>query len=125
MISLFNETTLTITRDDGDGYYDDSGQWSEGSVSTFDVIGSLQPYREGSAQRTLPEGLKSYDSQVYFTQSLLRTVNEFGETKADTAVIDSLTYVALFAKNYSRSGLIPSHYEVVFVKQDKLTNGGL
>lgn len=126
MISLLQNSTLTISRDEGAGSYDASGRWVPDPRASFDIQCNIQPFKMSNAQEILPEGKKSGDALVVYTKTDLQTVSQFDKELADTTTIDGLTYYAFAVENWSRQGTLqPQHYKVIFVRKDKATGGSL
>ena len=126
MISqLVKELPLTLTRDSG-GNWDTSGKWVLGATAPIDIAASIQPFRNSNVQVILPEGITANDTLVVYTKSLVKVADQFNNTLADTTLIDGFTYVAFFVEDWARhTSMNLIHYKVIFVRQDKLTNGGL
>lgn len=124
--SLFKRATLTISRADGSGYYNNSGDWVDNTTSDFPIQCNIQPFRSGDTQVVLPEGITVNDALIIYTASLVQTSDQFSGTKADETLIDGKSYVAFNIENWTRnSGFRQAHYKVLFVRKDKLPNGGL
>lgn len=124
-LRILNKIPLVIKRPLEEGYYQ-GGKWFESVDGSFDIRCSIQPFRLGNTQTVLPEGVTANDAVFVFTQTEIRTVNQFSLTEADTTEIDSREYVAFNVENWSRhSGLTPNHFKVVFIRKDKLTKGKL
>lgn len=123
---LLKTSTLTVTRDDGAGYYDTSGRWVESTTSTFDIQCSIQPFKQGATQIVLPEGKTENDARVIFTKTNLKTVNQLqGKTKADTVVISGDVYEAFMDENWDLYNLRADHSRTIFIRQDQTTAGNL
>lgn len=125
-ISLLQKSTLTFTRDGGDGYWNEDGQWVEAAPITVQAIGNLQPFRQGKEQIILPEGKKSDDAFIFYTKTLLQTASQFTKELADTTVIDSRDYYVLSAEDWSKQpGLIPIHWKTILMREDQPTGGSI
>jgi hypothetical protein len=128
VLSLLRSSTITITRDDGGGFWDDKGRWTDDPTPPlpFDIQCSIQPFKLSDTQTVLPEGKQAEDALVVYTSTLLKTVMQISSKEtADTTVIDGLTYEAFNTENWSRFGLTADHHKVVFVRHDQPTNGNL
>lgn len=127
LLKLLKTSTLTITRDDGDGYWGVDGRWTEDTTpTTFDIQCSIQPFKLGKMQKVLPEGIEATDAVTVLTKTALKTSEQIGtKEQADTTVIDGFTFEAFFAENWNRFGLSVDHYRVVFLRRDNPTNGSL
>lgn len=122
---LMSTSSITFKRNSGVGYYNTSGEWVEGATTDVPTVGNIQPYRAGTSQMTLPEGLKAEDALIYYTETPINTVSQFTKTLADQVDIDSRTYIAHNSENWARYGLRCDHYKVLLVREDQNTNGGL
>ena len=126
-LQLLQTSTLTITRDDGGGFYDAAGRWVEDATPTnFGIQCSIQPFKPGTGQKILPEGITASSAVKVYTQTALKTSEQIGNKElADTTVIDGLTYEAFFDENWSRFGLSIDHHKVTFIRKDLPTGGSL
>ena len=127
LLKLFRTSTLTITRDDGGGFYDTEGRWVEDSTpATFDIECSIQPFKLGDVQKILPEGITTSNAVKIYTKTALKTSEQIGVKElADTTVIDGHTYEAFFDENWERFGLSIDHHKVTFIRKDQATEGSL
>ena len=125
MPRLTERVNLTINRSEEDGYHNEAGSWVEGETYSLPIKCNIQPYREGKTQVVLPKGLKSSDVVVIRTKTFLRTTEQFDNASADTTTIDGQKYIASTSANNNRNGLSLGHYKTLFVRQDRLKNGGL
>lgn len=128
MLSLFKTSTITITRDDGGGFWDDKGRWVNDPTppAPFDIQCSIQPFRLSDTQTILPEGKEAGDALIVYTTTSLKTVQQISTKEtADTTVIDGLSYEAFNVENWSRYGLSTDHFKVIFIRDDQATNGNL
>ena len=121
---LIRKIPLTVYRI-SEGTSNPDGTYTPGGETTVDILCNIQPFRMGDVQKTLPEGLRAEDAVIVYTETLLRTVDQFDGTKADQIELDGRRYEALNVENWARNGLRLDHYKAVFVRQDKLRNGGL
>lgn len=108
-----------------EGDYDEDGNYVEGSTKNINIKCSIQPFRSGRNQMTLPEGYREEDTVIVFTQTPINTVKQSGPTNADYTTIDGLKYVALTVFNWKRDGMRLGHYKVLFVKESMLLAGDL
>jgi hypothetical protein len=115
---------IVITRVEK-GEWQEDGSFTEGVTTPINVKGSIQPYSPNNSQVVLPEGIRASDAVTIWTKTLIRTANQFSKTLADTTVIDGQEYLAIDVANWARHGLRLDHYEVVFIRKDLPTNGGL
>ena len=126
MLTSFMNIPLTIGRAGTDGHYQD-GKWVKATLATpFDILCSIQPFKRGTSQDILPEGIKASDALWVWTVTALNTVNQFNATTADTTDIDGREYTAFDVENWSRHpSLSLNHYKVLMVRSDKVRNGSL
>lgn len=117
--------SLVILRDNGGGSYNTAGEWVDSATVNVKIKCSIQPYSKGTSQMTLPEGLQAEDTNIVYTKTPIKTVNQYDFTTADRTTIDGLVYVALNSANWNRMVSQLGHYKVMFVRADKLPNGGL
>lgn len=122
---LLRRSTLTIDRDNGDGYHDEQGRWVEAPVIQIPVMCNIQPFKMETVQMILPEGFQSSEARTVYTKTLIRTSTQFGKEKADKTTINNLRYYAMAVENWSLQQLRNDHYRVIFVRDDQDTAGGL
>jgi hypothetical protein len=79
----------------------------------------------GSNQFILPSGITSIEARIIYTESYLKTADQFTKELADTTVIAGLRYYAKSVEDWTGFGLSPDHYKVLFIRDDQPTNGGL
>lgn len=119
---LLKTHLLTFTRTaDGDGYLDpETRQWVSGE-DTSEVIaqGSLQPFR-GRTREYQENGLRQSDLKVFYTPTLLRSVNEYTMQEADEVTLDGITYIVVSTENWRIPGSSIGHYRVLLGQKDKL-----
>jgi hypothetical protein len=127
LLKLLKTSTLTITRDNGGGFWDDKGRWTEDATPIdFDILCSIQPFKLGDIQKVLPEGITTNDAVIVRTKTSLKTSEQIGvKEKADTTNLDGFTYEAFFSENWSRFGLSTDHYKVTFLRKDQPSGGSL
>lgn len=124
MLSLLR-STITISRDDGTGEYSEEGRWVKAPLQIInDVKASIQPVKNGEAKSILPEGVRAMDAVFVYTKEVIKTVDQYGFTLADRTDIDGQTYIANNIANWFRHSLRPDHYKVIFIREEKLRNGG-
>ena len=122
MISLLKTSSITFSRDKGDGGYDSSGKWTDSTVRKIKTKGSLQPFGKGKGQVILPEGITQNDAKTYYTKKELKTSSQFTETKADTCCIGGLEYEVFFVEDWN-FGLSVDHFECTLIRKDLPTGG--
>ena len=123
-MSLMGRISLTINREVA-GHYNVAGEWVSGASTPTDISCNIQPFRKGVSQSILPQGISASDVLVIYSRTEMKTANEFNNTRADTATIDGLTYEVMAVENQARNSMSLNHYKAYWVRQDKLTNGGL
>lgn len=123
MSRLRKQTPLTFKRPTGD-YFDETTRKSvRGAPVDVETIGNLQPYRNGTGQVVLPDGITQNDAIVYYTTTKLSSADQFTNTSADYTEIDGLEYQVFFAENWTRTNLSLAHYKVILIRRDKLPEG--
>lgn len=122
---LLRRVTQTITRNTTAGTYNAAGEWVRGTTTTLNVECNLQPYRRGTEQMTLPEGVRSEDVLIMYTKTPIRAVDQFDKTLADETTIKNREYVALMVEDWNLNNLKLDHYKVYWVRKDLATNGTL
>ncbi len=73
------------------GRYDDKGVWLPGSVSTFDIIASVQHLDTDDLLR-LPENQRSKEMIKIFTDVEIFTTSVQSQTTSDIVIIDGYRY---------------------------------
>lgn len=122
--SLRKRSTLTIYRYT-EGYYQ-GGRWVDGALEPpFDITCNIQPYRQGEESIFLPEGTRADDVVIIYTQTELKTADQFTSTEGDYFQLDGRDYKVYAVENWSRSNLKLDHYKVYAIRRDIPTNGGL
>ena len=121
---LVRRVPLTVYRI-AEGISNPDGSFTPGGETSLDIRCNIQPFRMGDTQQTLPEGLRAEDAVIVYTETLLRTVNQFTGTVPDEIELDTQRYEALNVENWARNGLRLDHYKVLFVRKDKSKNGGI
>ncbi len=124
-ISLLGTSTLTISRDDGAGFYDAKGRWVSDPTTDFTILASVQPFKMDNVQTVLPEGRTAAEARTIYTKTELNTAEQFGKTLADTTVIRGKKFFAFAVEPWDSFGLTADHQKVVFLREDQSTNGGL
>ncbi len=122
---IINKIPLTLIRTDPSTGYYQGGNYIKGTTSEIGIRCSIQPFRKGDTQMTLPEGLRAEDVVMIYTKSPVQTVDQFEGAVADTTTIDNLVYVAINVENWNRQGMRSDHFKAMFVREDKAKNGRL
>lgn len=125
MSRLMRSLPLTLQRDSAEGYWSEEGDWVEGGSTPVDIFCSIQPFQKGTTRVVLPSGITTSDALTIYTKSEVKTADQYDFSTADRATIDSKVYIATNIMNWSRHKLRTANYEVVFIREDKLKNGGL
>lgn len=101
-----------------DGYDDGKGNWvsSNKTTNTFKAKGSIQPL-SGQDVNLLPETFKTTAVSKIYTKTLLKALDQFNGTEADTLVIDDQEYVVLIVEKWRQ--LHTSHYKVIVGRREK------
>jgi cell division protein YceG involved in septum cleavage len=91
MVALLKTHSLTFLRNTVRGHYDAKGDYVLGTeVPLVDVLGSLQPFKSGSKQMKLPEGITTESAKIFYTQTELLTASQFTKLLADYCLIGGL-----------------------------------
>lgn len=118
---LLQTHTLTFERTGTDGYYNDYGEWVEGTPSApFPVKGSLQPFKMGRSQQDLPSGITAKDARLFYTVEDLQVGDEYTNSEPDTTEIDGIPFEAYHSAPWVGYGMQTEHYQVVLVRRDKM-----
>ena len=131
-MGVLETSSLSFIRDDPNnkGYFSETtGQWVEAdNLTAIKAKGSLQPFRSGNSllkqgivQRITERGYFSDDARVFYTDVLLKTVDQFTSTKADETTIDGHTYFVFSVKNWAIFQSSLDHYEYLLVRNDNPT----
>lgn len=122
---LLRTSTLPLIRS-LPGYSDDNGDWIEGgqdlAITSFDC--NIQPYLKGEYQMTLPEGIKSIDAFVAYSQTEVKTSDQFELKSADRTIYKGQEYYAYASSDWTLalSGLGTgriNHHEIIFIRLPK------
>ena len=120
MLTLFNTHTLSFERKGTDGYYDDDGNWVEGTAGQpLEVRGGLQPFRQGKTTVDTPNGVTAKDMRLFYTKTKLRTIDEYTLEEADRTTIDAIPYRVWHIESW-QLGLPASHYKTYLIREDKM-----
>lgn len=97
--------TYTITRT-ASGTYDATGAYTQGGLSSFDIVASIQP-ATGRQLRDLPEGQRGDEVVAVFTITELRTRTP--TTEPDTVAYRGEPWTLITVKRWDSFGA--THYE--------------
>lgn len=114
---LMKESKLVFTRTEPN-YYDDNGRPVEGLKTYFDAEGSLQPLKSGKDTVVLPEGVSAMESYVFYTQTELRTADQYTKALGDVTSIGGRYYTVFMVADNSHTVLSLGHYKAVLIRQD-------
>lgn len=119
--SLLEEQDIVRIRTDSSGSYNEDGDWVSGTETTETIKCIVQPYRNGSSQFILPEGVKSEDTRVVYSKSDLRNTSEHYKYVADILIIDDLKYQVQQVSDYSKyiKSITNLHYQCLAVQVSK------
>lgn len=118
---LLQKNSLTFTRKNTTGAYDNSGNWVEGTAKApVGVKGSLQPFREGDTRVDLPQGVSARDVRIFYTVHKLQTANDFTNAEADVTVIDGINFTVYNQEDWNVAAVTLAHYKTFLIRQDKL-----
>jgi hypothetical protein len=118
MLSNIMTIPLTLLRDEGGSWDEESGKYIEGGTTEVPIECSIQPFGLGEKKLLLPEGVKSTDALIIFTTTPIKNTDQHSNTNADKTVVKGHTYVAFNVENWSFHGLESDHYKVLFLKDD-------
>ena len=112
---LFQTHKITFTRH-GDAsdktYIDEYGNSiSPTETSLIETCGSLQPFSKKQNRLGLEEGFREEDFLVYYSQSDLRTTEQFSNDIPDTCTIGGKDYKITRKGKWDGFGLCNDHYE--------------
>lgn len=119
---LINYETITVTRRNGRGKLKADGSFAPAATTQFQIQASIQPFMTADSQFVLPEGVDTKDIRIVYTQSQLRTADEYGQYNADSITIDGVEYDAYRVGKWRL--YITTHDEVMFIRRDKVPPKG-
>lgn len=117
---LIKERSLTFTRY-GAQQIDANNNYVSSADSEIKVKGNLQPLNYVQAQRILPEGrVSNYVYKLYTKTKLLSADTNTG-VKADTTVIDGVTFEVFHGGNNTTADVSRKldHYVVILVEVER------
>ena len=102
--------------------YDATGRWVEGTPVVENIVGNIQPFvSSGRNTQRLPDGLKTTDLKMLFTQDDTRTVDQYSAVEADSYFLEAgQEWVAFQIFNYTHQELQLYHKEVLLVRRDQV-----
>ena len=119
---MLKTRTLTFDRT-AEGYHQ-AGEWVEGAITKVLAEGSLQPLNRRTYQvnSTLSKevedrGMSSSDIRVFYTETELRTAEEYTNTSADITYINSIPYEPVLVNPWTELDSDLEHYEVFLAKK--------
>lgn len=124
MYDFFNPHKALVTRT-GEVTYNEDSDPIQGPSTTFDVKGDAQPLYKGNAlaslkQRLSEAGVDSEDAKRFYTNSVLRSADQFDKHTADTLIFNHIPnrkyYV--FMEGDWNSGLEVDHNLYILVRMD-------
>jgi hypothetical protein len=123
MISLLKTHQLTFFRY-APGYHDGL-TWVQGAPTSLGVVeGSLQPYKQGKTGMMPPEGTRTEDSRLWYTETLLQITDEFTDTLGDYCLIGGRQFQVFTFEDWTGFNLTTDHYKYLLVAADQNTQGG-
>ena len=124
MKSLIRDNTLTFTRYSAQTE-DDFGDVINGTASTIETSGSLQPFRRGDVTSVLPEGKKAEDARVYYTSTALRAADPYEQTQPDETTISGRKFQVFDVGDWATTTIFRglAHYKVVLLSVEEGVDG--
>tara|TARA_R110000744_G_scaffold341723_2_gene446911 strand:+ start:128 stop:505 length:378 start_codon:yes stop_codon:yes gene_type:complete len=120
MRSRIMRTPLTLERSTG-GELNSDNEYIDNTPVPVAGLFSIQPYKQGSREYQLPEGIKTSDALILLGVTPVKEADQFERTKADRVLIDSRYYIADNVANWARHGSNADHYTSIFIREDKLS----
>lgn len=121
---LLKTHTLTFSLPSGEGYPGLDGIWVHPAPTTDDIEGSLQAFKKGTETLVLPDGYRTEDAKVFFTDIDIPTQNEFSAEQAATTVIKGREYTAFDKEDNTGFGLAADHYKVLLIREPQPNGDG-
>lgn len=122
---LMRTHKLTITREGSDsdkGYYDKSGKWvNPTTIETFIAKGSLQPFKKAEQMKVFPEGTRTSDVKIFYTDADIRTTKEYQNLPADKTTIGGHVWTFFMKEDWNGFSSVissPQHNAVVLLKDN-------
>lgn len=127
---LLKTHQLTFTFE-ADGYYNNDGEWTTGTITTKPLDGSLQSMRRGSdlqklgvSTKQLPDGYFAEDAKAFYTKESVDMLDEDNDVSPSTTIINNKTYKVWKIRDNTGFGLAADHYVVILLKLPKANSGG-
>lgn len=127
---LLRTHSLTFTFE-ADGYYNNDGEWTDGSLTTKTILGSLQSMRAGSdlqklgvTTKQLPEGYLVEDARAFYTQGDVDMLDEDNGTSPAKTTINNKVYKVWKVRPNTGFGLRVDHTVVILIKEPRANSGG-
>lgn len=119
---ILGARTYTVERVGVGSYSLTTGLWADGSVATFDVVGSWQPM-SGREREVLPEGYRTRQVAKLFcdaTQPVLTPVAVGAKQRADIIMRDGVQYEVVGYADWSDHAGATAHrtYQLAEVGAD-------
>ena len=115
---LINYEKVVVTRRNGRGKLKADGSFTRANTQQFEIQASIQPYMQADSQFVLPDGVDTKDVRILYTQSDIRTADEYGQWNADSITIEGVEYDAYRVGKWHL--YITTHDEVMFIRRDKV-----
>ena len=103
------------------GTYDATGIYTPGSSTDTTISGAWQP-APGTTFGQTEDGQRAANTTELFTQSALRSVDQYGQVGADRIVVDTVVYVVQQVSDFSPTGMSLSHRQATCTR---LQEGGV
>lgn len=116
---IFN-TKLTLERHTG-GKKDINNRYVDNPPEEIEGYFSVQPYKKGTKQMILPDGIKSEDAYITYGKTYVQPVDHFLGLKADRVKIKNKYYIADQCLDWTFPGSNADHYKTLFVREDTVS----
>lgn len=123
-MKLLNTHVLQIWRTSqhdhasADGFYDDEGNWVDAVRTSFQVGGTMYPYREGHQLIKEADKIYSKDCVQILTKEPIYTLDEQRGREADHITVNGLAYEVIAVADWSI--LKTGHFKVIARRRDDL-----
>ena len=127
---LLKTHTLTFTSQSG-GFYNDDGEWTDGTLTKTVLKGSLQSMssasrlkKTGLSTNAFPDSYSTTDVKGFYTQQDADVLDEFSNTVPSTTVIDGKSYKVWAKSSNTGFGLMSDHTLIILIRELKSNAGG-
>lgn len=115
--SVFDTTTLTFTRrQEASGHLDENDNWVEVEDTPVVATGDLQPYtKQAAMQVNAPSGFTLRNAKLFSSKDVLRTVDDYTATSADTVTIGNRKFFVGSVLDWSGSVLSTDYIDYILM----------